>query len=121
VETYLTTGVLKDLDNHIKGAHGLHGFSYKFFFDNQKKIFEIARQVAESITPLDQGIWELQSNYIVDPNINYPLTVASDVIINTWIKEPTNYEINSKIRVDDQFDFYQYRKQGLVRNKLTLL
>jgi radical SAM superfamily enzyme YgiQ (UPF0313 family) len=121
VETYLTTGVLKDLDNHIKGAHGLHGFSYKFFFDNQKKIFEIARQVAESITPLDQGIWELQSNYIVDPNINYPLTVASDVNINTWIKEPTNYEINSKIRVDDQFDFYQYRKQGLVRNKLTLL
>jgi radical SAM superfamily enzyme YgiQ (UPF0313 family) len=121
VETYLTTGILKDIDNHIKGAHGLHGFSYKFFFDNQKKIFEIARQVAESIVPLDQGVWELQSNYIVDPNINYPLTIASDVNINTWIKEPTNYEINSKIRVDDQFDFYQYRKQGLVRNKLTLL
>lgn len=121
VETYLTTGILKDIDNHSKGAHGLHGFSYKFFFDNQKQIFELARTVAEQFATLDKGIWELQSNYIVDPKNSYPLTVTSDVNVNTWTREPATYEVNSKILIDDTFDFYQYRKQGLVRNKLTLL
>lgn len=121
VETYLTTGILKDIDNHSKGAHGLHGFSYKFFFDNQKQIFELARSVAKQFATLDQGIWELQSNYIVDPNSTYPITVASDVNVSTWTREPVTYKVNSKISIDDTFDFYQYRKQGLVRNKLTLL
>jgi len=120
VETYLTTGILKDLDNHSKGAHGLHGFSYKFFFDNQKQIFALARQVAESFAELDRGIWELQSNFIVDPKSTYPVTVHSDININTWTKQPVTYEVNSKIQINNTFDFYQYRKQGLVRNKLTL-
>ena len=77
--------------------------------------------MAESFAPLDKGIWELQSNYIVNPNTQYPLTVASDINVNTWTKEPATYEVNSKIQMSDQFDFYQYRKQGLVRNKLTLV
>ena len=121
VETYLTTGILKDVDNHIKGAHGLHGFSYKFFFEHQTEIFELARKVAETFAPLDKGVWELQSNYIVNPSTHYPLTVSSDINVNTWTKESTTYEVNSKIQMSDQFDFYQYRKQGLVRNKLTLV
>ena len=109
------------MDSHIKGAHGLHGFSYKFFFENQKLVFELARKVAESFAPLDQGVWELQSTSIVDPTTTYPMTVSSNIDIKNWTVTPCLYEVNSKIQVDDQFDFYQYRKQGLVRNKLTLL
>lgn len=121
VETYLTTGILKDVDNHIKGAHGLHGFSYKFFFEHQKEISKLALTVAESFALLDKGIKKLQANYIVNPETQYPLTVSSDINVNTWTKEATVYQVNSKIQINDQFDFYQYRKQGLIRNKLTLV
>jgi len=119
VQVYLNTGELHDLDEHIKGAHGLHGITYKFLYNNKAATYDLVYQVASNFGLVDSGIAQLQRNFIFDTSVEYPLKISTIWNIKNWQNESCQYSVSPKIAINDDFDFYQYRRQGYLKNKIT--
>jgi len=118
VNHYMTTGVLLNFDT-AKGGHGIHAISYKYIYDNQLHAIDVAIQVAEQITGnLPDSIKNLQNNYVFNPNVSYPVKIESEFDIDTWDKEDRIYNITAKLELTDGFEFYTWRRKGLLKNRI---
>ena len=119
VDHYLHTGEMSQFDNFTKGGHGIHALSYGFIYDNKKEAYALAKTVAESFCEVDQGIIDLQNNFIYDYSQQFPIEIELNFDLLTWKDEKSLYEISPKSTIDGEFDFYRYRRQGLIKNKIT--
>ena len=119
VDHYLHTGEMLKFDNFTKGGHGIHALSYEFIYDNKNQAYELAREVAKSFCDLESGLIDIQTNFIYDPGQKFPITVDLGLDLQSWQDGPFCYEISSKAKIDGEFDFYRYRRQGLIKNKIT--
>jgi hypothetical protein len=119
VDHYLRTGQMKKFENHTRGGHGIHALSYGFMYENRNEAYALARQVAESFCELEPGLDTVQQNFIFDPEQQYPVQAELDFDLSTWTNTTTCYTINPKMYLNKEFDFYQYRRQGLIKNKIT--
>jgi putative methyltransferase len=119
VDHYLHTGEMLKFDNFTNGGHGIHALSYGFIYDNKKKAYALARAVAESFCDVEQGVIDIQTNFIFDPSQQFPISVDLDFDLLTWEDDKSSYEITPKATIDGEFDFYRYRRQGLIKNKIT--
>ena len=119
VDHYLHTGEMMELDSFVKGGHGIHAFSYGFMYDNKKQAYAIAQEVCTTLCDVEAGVIDLQNNFIYDPDQKFPITVNLDFDLSTWQDAACSYEITPKVTVDERFDFYRYRRQGLIKNNLT--
>ena len=119
VDHYLHTGQMLKFDNFTKGGHGIHALSYGFIYENKKQAYALAQEVAESFCEIETGLIDVQTNYIYDPGQKFPITVNLSFDLLTWQDEPCYYTINPKATIDGEFDFYRYRRQGLIKNKIT--
>ena len=119
VDHYLHTGQMLKFDNFTKGGHGIHALSYGFIYENKKQAYALAQEVAESFCEIETGLIDVQTNYIYDPGQKFPITVNFSFDLLTWQDEPCSYTINPKATIDGEFDFYRYRRQGLIKNKIT--
>jgi radical SAM superfamily enzyme YgiQ (UPF0313 family) len=119
VDHYLHTGEMLKFDNFTKGGHGIHALSYGFIYDNKKEAYALAKTVAESFCEVDQGIIDLQNNFIYDYSQQFPIEIKLNFDLLTWKDEKSLYAISPKSTIDGEFDFYRYRRQGLIKNKIT--
>lgn len=122
VDCYLYTGEMLKFDNFAKGqnGHGIHALSYGYMYDNRVQAYALAQQVAESFGQLEPGVDVVQNNFIFEKDQQYPVTADLDFDITTWNDASNSYEINPKIAgTTTQFDFYQFRRQGLLKNRIT--
>jgi radical SAM superfamily enzyme YgiQ (UPF0313 family) len=120
VTKYLYTGEMTKFDAFVKGGHGIHAISYEFMYKNKSEAFNLGKQVAESFINLDPNVVTLQENFIYDSNQNYPIFVELnfDLLKNNKHNHLKKYEISPKKILDSEFDFYRYRRHGLIKNKI---
>ena len=121
VDHYLHTGQMLQFDSFTKNqsGHGIHALSYGFMYENRFKAYELVKTVAESFCELEPGIDLLQNNFLFDPEQQYPVTAQIDFDLGTWQDGSNCYEIRPKLTAHKQFDLYQFRRQGLLKNKIT--
>jgi hypothetical protein len=89
-------------------------------YKNKSEAFNLGKQVAESFINLDPNVVTLQENFIYDSNQNYPIFVELnfDLLKNNKHNHLKKYEISPKKILDSEFDFYRYRRHGLIKNKI---
>lgn len=119
VDHYLHTGEMSKFDKFTRGGHGIHALSYGFIYDNKKEAYALAKTVAESFCEVDQGIIDLQNNFIYDYSQQFPIEIELNFDLLTWKDEKSLYGISPKSTIDGEFDFYRYRRHGLIKNKIT--
>jgi putative methyltransferase len=121
VDHYLHTGQMLQFDSFTKGqnGHGIHALSYGFMYENRFKAYALAKTVAESFCELEPGIDLLQNNFIFDSEQQYPVTAQIDFDLSTWQDGANCYEIRPKTTATKQFDLYQFRRQGLLKNRYS--
>jgi hypothetical protein len=115
---YMRTGDMMQLDNFTGGGHTIHSLSYEFIYNHKQHAFALAQQVAEHFVQLEPGVAELQTNFIFDPDQSFPVTCQLDFDLDTWQDAVCSYEITPKINTSQEFDFYRYRRQSLIKNKI---
>lgn len=109
VTTYLTTGNLIS-EQYYKGGHGIHALSYDFIYNNKKLAYKLAEKVANSMHKLPNHVVKIQQNYLFDNNIQYP------VVIDHHNKKTI---VSPKLEKSAEFNFYLYRRLGLLKNIVT--
>ncbi len=87
-------------------GHNLHSYSYQFLYDHRYQAYDVAINLAETLTTIPEKQKKLQRYFLYDQNINYPVHF-DDVTIEPKI-DPTNYDLSN-------LDFYNLRRRGLLR------
>jgi putative methyltransferase len=118
VHHYLTTGHIDD-DYCNKGGHGIHSVSYEYFFQRQGQIKSFASDVARSFVDIDPSVEILNSNFLFSPEQDYPLFIDLEFDPMDWKKEKSRCILSSQLLMDENFDFYKFRRQGLIKNKIA--
>jgi radical SAM superfamily enzyme YgiQ (UPF0313 family) len=111
VSDYLTTGKLS------KGkGHGLGSDSFKFFYELKEQAIELAKTCLEHFGTAPEILSDLQQNFVYDQTQQYPIQINSPWDVLTWVDKPSKYTINQKGQITDDFNFYFYRRKGLLKN-----
>jgi radical SAM superfamily enzyme YgiQ (UPF0313 family) len=116
VHHYLLKGEMIKSDNN-RGGHGLHSMSYDYFYDNRSSIYELIESVAEDFGITNRSLFDINRLFVFDRTATYPMTVTTDYDLETYSKNNTTYQVMSRITDSENFNFYFYRRQGLVKNK----
>lgn len=118
VKHYLYNGVILSSNDSKANGHTLYAASYKFIYENKDKAYQLSKQVAESFGVIDENIDKLQTHFVFDNNQEYPAIVNLDLDISTGEPISTVYEVVPRIETSVDFDFYRFRRQGLIKNKI---
>lgn len=118
VTKYLYTGEMTQFDSFVKGGHGIHAISYGFMYQNKFEAYNLGRIVAENFVNIDPNIVIFQENFIYDADQKYPILLELDFNLVENLTKSEKYEISPRSSIDEKFDFYRYRRQGLIKNKL---
>ncbi len=117
VDHYLHTGKIVSDEPSLRG-HSLHHYGSNFIYDNKDRIVELASRFFDY---LPDDILNMQKYYIISPNQPEGISVHSSLNIETWDHTPTNYEITTKIPYDENFDFWNHRRRGLLKNRFNVV
>lgn len=120
VRHYLTTGEMMKFDNFKQGGHGIHALSYEFMYQNRHHAYELALDVANGFGKVPVELERLQQGFIFDPTVSYPMVVTLPVDIENNLEQNTQYNIQPKGKFTKDFDFYSFRRQGFIKNKITI-
>jgi radical SAM superfamily enzyme YgiQ (UPF0313 family) len=116
VSTYLHTGNL--LNSSKSRGHTLHSISYEYFYQNKSQAFNLGKTVAESFTNIENSVNLYQENFIYDETQTYPINLTLDFNFLDNKNESLEYQIIPREPLNEKFDFYRYRRQGLIKNRL---
>lgn len=103
VSKYLTTGEAS-LNKNNRGGHNIHALSYDYLYEKRELVYNLSIQAAKYFNIDNNVIFEIQKNFLYEEEKNYPIRIE-------------NYLIESKM--SGPFNFYQTRRQGLFKNKIT--
>jgi hypothetical protein len=117
VERYLQTGEITT--SLIKSGHNIHSLSFEFLYNHKHQAYQLSRSAAENFCSLEPGIVTFQNNFVFDSNQTFPVTVHLEFDLFSWQNSAHIYNIVPRISTDQEFDFYRYRRQGLLKNKFT--
>lgn len=120
VSDYLETGRLSSADKS-GGGHVLHARSFTWLHQNRHKVYDSIKKMVSTLIDLPDSLIQLQQNYLIDPEVKYPVKLNLAFDISTWRFQSQNYEILPRLDPTKNFDFYRYRRQGLVKNKIIAL
>jgi putative methyltransferase len=116
VSHYLNTGEVLPWADIRNGAHALHSNSYLWMFEHKQSIFNFASAVAR----VPEWVHQLQQSFIYDQAQCYPLTISANYNIIKQCAEPVVYSITPQPNVSSDFNFYQVRRKGLLKNKIFI-
>jgi putative methyltransferase len=116
VAHYLNTGEVLPWADIRNGAHALHSNSYLWMFEHKQDIFDFVKD----LVPLPDWVGELQQAFIYDQTQTYPLTITANYNIVNEREESITYNITAQPNVNSDFNFYQVRRKGLLKNKIFI-
>jgi radical SAM superfamily enzyme YgiQ (UPF0313 family) len=117
VSHYLKSGEIIKVEGYTKGGHGIHSMSYEYFYIHRKEIYDFINPVAEKFGLYDSDIIDANRNFIFNVDETYPKIFELKFNITDWQNVPTTYSVESRINSKENFDFYFYRRQGLIKNR----
>jgi hypothetical protein len=119
VAEYLTNG---QLPSEFVGGHAIHAFSFKFMFDNRHSAMKLAVDTLTDHWSGSNSLHLLQDSFIINFEQQYPYTIITDFNIETGQRIETSYQITQRMHNEDcKEDFYTLRRNGLIKNLLTIL
>lgn len=116
IHQYLTTG--KFADKTMSG-HALSGTSAKNIYTNKSKAFDLGMSCLQQFTNTVSEIDQIQRKFIYCREIDFPTVIELPWDIYTWSQTPTKYVISTKLAIDENFDFFVTRRNGLLKNIFT--
>lgn len=119
VAHYINTGRLLAQAVDSSG-HALHSRSYGWLFENRRKVFAGIKKIVSELVDVSPNLQKLQENFLIDPDVEYPVKVNLPYDIDTWQDQNINYEIMATMALDGNFDFYRCRRQGGIKNKIIV-
>jgi hypothetical protein len=119
VDHYLHTGKMIKFDNYNASGHGIHALSYEFVYNNRNQAYALSQAVAELFGHVPDSVISVQKNFVYDPDQSYPVRVDTEYDLANWESAPSQYVIDAKFPIGQEFDFYALRRQGLVKNKFV--
>lgn len=117
VDHYLRKGEIIKTEGYNKGGHGIHSASYGFFYANRDKIYDLVKIAAAKFEIIDPDIFLANNNFIFNFDETYPKKINLNFNLTDWKKQKVVYSVESRISKKTDFDFYFYRRQGLIKNK----
>jgi hypothetical protein len=114
VSHYLNTGEVLPWADIRNGAHALHSNSYLWMFEHKQDIFNFVKNIFDLPAWADQ----LQQAFIYDQTQTYPLAIEADYNIINDCAESIVYNVTAQPNVNSDFNFYQVRRKGLLKNKI---
>jgi putative methyltransferase len=119
VDHYLQTGEMIKFDDYKASGHGIHALSYEFVYNNRNQAYALSQAVAELFGYVPDSVISVQKNFVYDPNQSYPIVIDTEYDLTNWESAPSQYVIDAKFPIGQEFDFYALRRQGLVKNKFV--
>lgn len=120
IHQYLSTGEIKDLESFQKNGHGLyHNLNSEYLYDHLDLTFDLTTSVARSLANIPDSIYQLQTNSMYRDSVSYPLTVDTDVDIETWDQGVFQYQIEPSTPNIKDFKKFIFRKLYSTKNKIT--
>lgn len=101
VQQYLKTG---RSPSNARGHH-LHSPTYKFLYDTRFQAYDLSLKVAKEFVTVPDWVYDVQKNFLFDPNTTYPLHIHG-------------HKIESRVPKDKVFDWYRQRRQGYLKNAI---
>lgn len=117
VTQYLNTGQLPR-ESITGGGHALHARSYAWLYQNRTAVYQSLRFFISKLLTLPPSVIQLQENFLIDPEVKYPLQVTSEFDFDDWSDQPSLYKIVPRVNPEKDFDFYRYRRQGFMKNQI---
>jgi radical SAM superfamily enzyme YgiQ (UPF0313 family) len=116
VSTYLYTGEIVTDDASLRG-HALHHFASKQIYDNRERIVDLVGQFVD----IPDNIKDLQRCFIANTSNNNSIIIDSEYDIDTWARKSIVYQVDTRIPYNENFDFWNHRRRGLLKNKFTII
>lgn len=113
INHYLRVGTF--IDKKIAG-HSVTSTYLKEIYFNRDHTYKVGRSTALRFSSDIDDIDSIQQLMIYDENLVLPKIINSPWDLDTWTHTPTKYTINTRQVIDQKFDFYIARRNGLLKN-----
>ena len=116
IYNYMTTGKVIDKDT----GHALEmsmATDFNIFWQNKQHTFNFIRQCWS----VDDDVFELQKEFVYNPDINYPIPISLTFDFDTWRDDPTNYHITNERLEEERYDMWILKRKGLDKNRIVKL
>jgi putative methyltransferase len=116
IHHYLDTGTFI---NKSMNGHTLSGTSAKTIYDNKTRAYNLGRDCALEFSTDISTVDNIQRNFIYCRDLSLPMVVEFPWDIYTWESKSTKYVISTKLAIDENFNFFTTRRNGLLKNIFT--
>jgi radical SAM superfamily enzyme YgiQ (UPF0313 family) len=116
IEHYMHNGVF--IDKNMNG-HTMVPNNFKNIYENRAHAYDIGLSTLSEFTKDTAEIDMLQRSFIYGADLDLPKVVEFSRNLDTWESEKSQYQISTKIKIDEQFNFFTTRRNGLLRNILN--
>ena len=116
IYNYMTTGKVIDKDT----GHALEmsmATDFNLFWQNKEHTFNFIRQCWS----VDDDVFELQKEFVYNPDRNYPIPISLTFDFDTWKDDPTNYHITNERLEEERYDMWVLKRRGLDKNQIVKL
>lgn len=119
VNHYLRTGDILPYADIKNGGHALHSASYGYMYERAALAYNLSLQVASEFKTIPHWVSQLQHNFVYRHGDQYPLTLQGNYNILTQTEVDTEYTVQPQKNISSEFNFYQTRRKGLLKNLIT--
>jgi hypothetical protein len=119
VHHYLLTGDILPFADIRNGGHALHSASYGYMYERADQAYKLSIAVGRQLADIPSWVEELQSDFVYQVGRQYPLTIKGDCNILTQLQGDTIYTVTPQHNITSEFNFYQTRRKGLLKNLIT--
>jgi hypothetical protein len=115
ISSYLNHG--RFLDRRMSG-HTLSATSARDIYQLRDLVYDIGLRCLELFSSDTEHVQCLQRRFVYSSDITWPQRVTVPWNIQDWSDASTDYEIQPKVAMDQHFDFFITRRNGLLKNRM---
>lgn len=91
--------------------------AYEVFWDNKNEVFDLVK----SCWNVPDDIFNLQKQFVYDPDVEYPYAVKTSVDIDTGESGQIKYNMINNRSESDRYNMWAIKRQGFDKNTLERL
>ena len=116
IDHYMHHG--KFLDQKMNG-HTMVPSNFKMIYDHCDQAYDLGLDTLQAFTAETEDIDRVQRLFVYGAHLGLPITIGVPWDLDTWQTQNSRYQISTKVCIDQQFNFFTTRRNGLLRNIFT--